>query len=291
MSPNVISRAAPLRRAKAVLFYQHLAERDWDAIARMLAPDVMVHSPVVGRGRDLALEAAKRCFAADEDVPPQPEPTFAVVDGTTVTTCYAMPQTQPDGSTIDFFWMDTVRVENERIVEWWPSINDAAPTQLSWIPPTQPSGAPSAGADRDAMKKIAVDFYRYVFDSEDASAVGRYVTDDYLQHSRHMPSGRVGLEALVSSIFPDGPRETPDQMTLVPTVLAAEGDIVVQGGTLRQRSGAGAATTTYYPYIVYDAYRIRNGKIAEHWSGVNPAAPPIHGDSSPEGEEGGPAKP
>lgn len=286
MKPDVIPGSAQSRRARATLFYRRLAERDMDAVAGMLAADVLVHSPVVGRGKDLAFEAAKRCFAPSGNVPAQPEPCFAVADGTTVTTCFAMPQTQPDGSTVDFFWMDTVRIEDDLVVEWWPSINDVAPTQVSWVPcaPARQL-APADGYDRDEAKNLAVGFYRYVFDSQDASAVARFVTDDYLQHSRHMPSGLVGLEALVSSLFPDGPRTTPDPMTLTPTVLVADRDIVVHGVTLSQRTGS-ADTAAVYPYIVYDAYRVREGKIAEHWSGVNPAAPPVHGDPSPGHGEG-----
>lgn len=249
----------------------------------MVAPDVVVHSPAAGAGRGLALEAADRCFVPVDEAPPQPDPCFAVVDGTTVSTCYAMPQAQPDGSVIDFFWLDTVRVENELIVEWWPSINGAAPTQVSWTAPapatTRQNRDLDGGLSPSSMKQLAVDFYRRVFDSEDPSAVRDFVTEDYVQHSSHLPSGRAGLESLVSMLFPKGPRPTPDPMTLEPTILAAEGDIVVHGVTLLQRAGTRDSETPY-PYIVYDAYRVRGDKIAEHWSGVNPTAPPIHGDPS-----------
>ena len=38
-----------------------------------------------------------------------------------------------------------------------------------------------------------------------------------------------------------------------------------------------AALVASWPYYAYDAYRVKNGKLAEHWSGINKAAPPRHG--------------
>jgi predicted SnoaL-like aldol condensation-catalyzing enzyme len=59
---------------------------------------------------------------------------------------------------------------------------------------------------------------------------------------------------------------------LPPTLLVAEGDIVVMAASLPQPEPDDSSKR--YPYFLYNAYRLRNGKIAEHWGGVNKAAPP-----------------
>lgn len=262
-------------RAIVAAFHQGIGVGDRIAVADALAPDVRVHSPIPGTGRDLALLAAEHCFASHDTTPPPPDPCFSIVDGDIVATCYRMPQRTPGGDEAEFFWIDAVRVTEGQISEWWPSINQAAPTQLTWVAPDPAqAGVGVSSTPVEELRRLAIDFYRRVFDSEDADAVPRYVTEDYRQHAGHLPPGREGLQGLVSSLFPRGARPMPEPMTLQPVVLAAEGDVVVHGVQLWQRSDATAGT---YPYIVFDAYRVRDGKLSEHWSGVNPAAPPLHG--------------
>lgn len=266
-------------------FHRSLAAGDYDSVAGAIVEDVLVHSPAPGRGKRFALIAAERCFLRPESPSPQPHPCFSVIDGDVVGTCYRMPQSHPDGSATEFFWIDVARIVDGLLVEWWPSINEAASTQLTWTEPGAAAARPSkASLDPAGMKQLAIDFYRQVFDSEDASAVARFVTEDYKQHTGHVPPGRKGLEELANHLFPHGPRPMPEPMTLPPLVLAAEGDIVVHGVQLFQR-GNDADPMATYPYIVFDAYRVRDGKFAEHWSGVNPAAPPLHlgsPDNAPE---------
>lgn len=265
-------------RETAAAFHQSIAARDLDAVRDAVAGDVMVHSPLPGRGRELAQHAAERCFAVPATVLPQPRPCFSLLDGDVVATCYRMPQPRPDGSVAEFFWIDAARIAEGQIVEWWPSINEAAPPQLTWTERASAMARPPAkNLDPVDMKRLAVDFYRQVFDSEDASAVVRFVTEDYKQHAGHLMPGREGLEELARSLFPDGPRPRPEPMTLPPVVLVAEGDVVVHGVQLFQRP-AGAGAGVVYPYIVFDAYRVSGGRLAEHWSGVNPVAPPLHAD-------------
>jgi predicted SnoaL-like aldol condensation-catalyzing enzyme len=52
----------------------------------------------------------------------------------------------------------------------------------------------------------------------------------------------------------------------------AEGDLVVIAAAMPQPDGAGGA----YLRLLYDAYRVRDGLLAEHWSGIDPRNPPQH---------------
>lgn len=133
-------------------------------------------------------------------------------------------------------------------------------------------GNDQAQLERD--KYLVREFYRRVFDAQNAAAVKDFVTEDYKQHSSHMPSGRQGLENFVRAVFPNGPVAEPDEMRMPPAFIVAEDDMVVVAAYLPQPDPDRPGAT--YDYFVFDAYRIRDDRLAEHWSSVNKIAPPKH---------------
>jgi predicted SnoaL-like aldol condensation-catalyzing enzyme len=126
-----------------------------------------------------------------------------------------------------------------------------------------------------ANKQLVIDFYRHVFDAFDPSAVKDFVHEGYVQHCRHMPAGRAGLEQFVARIAGGHPplpvRET---MANAPAFIVAEDDIVAIGGSLPQPDPERPGE--FYDYFIVDTYRVRDGKLAEHWSSINKIAPPKH---------------
>lgn len=271
-------------KALVLDFYRRVFwKQDVAAVREFCAADVRVHAPDGGQGLAAMEQSVRETFApsapASPGGAPMPEPALAVADEDIVVVCFSMPQPEPHdpGATFDFFSFDAYRVREGEITERWPSINRAAPTQLSWetwgdgIPRPRPS---AHGPDPDRAKHLAVDFYRQVFDGQNAEAAKHFVTDDYQQHGRHYPQGRPGLENLLTQLFPSGPRPAPESMTLPHVLLAAEGDIVVTAGLLPQPHPD--EPNRRYPYYVFTAYALRDGMLAEHWSGVSKAAPPQH---------------
>lgn len=126
-----------------------------------------------------------------------------------------------------------------------------------------------------ANKKLVVDFYRHVFDAMNPAAVGRFVHEDYVQHCRHMPAGRAGLEQFVARIAAGrDPLPVQDHLANPPAFLIAEDDIVAIGGALPQPDPERPGE--FYDYFIVDTYRVRDGKLAEHWSSINKIAPPRH---------------
>lgn len=257
--------------------------QDLDAVERFVTPDVRVQAPEVGEGLDAMVASVEETFApappAGADGATMPRPAILVADGDLVAVAFFMPQADPDrpGAVHDYFHFDAFRLHAGKLCERWPSINRAAHPTPSWT--TWGDGAvrprPSAcGPEPERAKRLAVAFYQEVFDSEDAAAAARFVTEDYHQHAAHYPQGRDGLERLLWRAFPNGPRPAPATLTLPHVLLAAERDIVVTAGLLPQPSPSGDGTR--YPYYAYTAYAIRDGMLSEHWSGVDKSAPPVH---------------
>lgn len=173
-------------------------------------------------------------------------------------------------ATYDFFGFHTFRIAEGRISERWS--NDAVGSAPSG------AGRPLAGATVEpgegdpATNKLRVaDFYRCVFDAQNAEAVRDFVTEDYRQHVRHIPTGRQGLEGFVRAAFPDGPVPTPANASIPPTILMGEGDLVVIAAVRPQPDGGGGT----YLRVLYDGFRVEDGLLAEHWGGVDPSNPPV----------------
>lgn len=169
-------------------------------------------------------------------------------------------------SAYDYFGFHTYRFQAGDVVEQWS--NDVAGSSTPGGGRAVPDRVPArigVGTPSTNKKRVS-DFYRCVFDAHNPGAVKDFVHQEYHQHSRHLPPGRAGLVALVAETFPDGPIPTPDEPSIPPSILMGEGDLVVIAGALPQPDGAGG---TYLRYL-YDAYRVGDGYLREHWSGVDP---------------------
>ncbi len=88
-----------------------------------------------------------------------------------------------------------------------------------------------------------------LFQRHDASAVDRLYTDDYIQHNPKIPQGQVALRGIVETLSPSVHYE--------PGLIVAEGDLVAIHGRIRGWADM--------PQVVVDIFRVRGGKLAEHW--------------------------
>lgn len=213
-----------------------------------------------------------------------PVPVFTVAEDDLVTVCRYLPQPEPadPGGTYDFFSFTTCRIRDGKVAECWPNTHKYVPLRQPPDPAvgrdrvTQPGHVGATGLE--ANKRLVRDFYERVFGALDPGAVSDFVAEDYHQHAAHMPQGRGGLEEFVAGLAATGPRPSGPARAAAPpepAVLLAEGDIVVIAACLPQPEPDGAGGS--WPYYAYDAYRVKSGKLAEHWSGINKAAPPQHG--------------
>ena len=99
-------------------------------------------------------------------------------------------------------------------------------------------------------KALVLEAFDTLFNKRDYKAAERYWSQNYLQHSAHIPPGREGLFDLVKTL-PAGHRHESG-------VTAAEGDFVFVQSRF---SGNGQPRAL----ITIDIVRIDDGVLAEHW--------------------------
>jgi predicted SnoaL-like aldol condensation-catalyzing enzyme len=122
--------------------------------------------------------------------------------------------------------------------------------------------------------QIVLDAFDALFNKRDYAAAERFWSPNYIQHSAHIPPGRVGLFELV--------RALPASLRYENHVVAASGDFVLLHGRF---SGHGRPAA----WIAADIVRMERGVLAEHWDVLQDEATlaqsrsglPMFGDSFP----------
>jgi predicted SnoaL-like aldol condensation-catalyzing enzyme len=99
-------------------------------------------------------------------------------------------------------------------------------------------------------KALVLEAFNTLFNKRDYEAAARFWSDNYIQHSAHIESGREGLLRLI--------RELPDTLRYEHALIVAEDDYVVVHGRF---SGIGRPTA----WIAVDVVRIEDGRLVEHW--------------------------
>ena len=99
-------------------------------------------------------------------------------------------------------------------------------------------------------KTLVLTAFDTLFNKRDYLAAEPYWSPAYVQHSAHIPPGRVGLFDLVRSL--------PGTLRYENHVIVAEGDYVIAHGCF---SGHGRRRS----WIAADIVRFEDGKLAEHW--------------------------
>jgi predicted SnoaL-like aldol condensation-catalyzing enzyme len=127
-------------------------------------------------------------------------------------------------------------------------------------------------ATEKANLKLVLDWWREGLVAGHSEVVPKYFNEDVVQHNPNFPQGRAAIEALVKRRTPVNPIPAtlpPDRM---PAKAFAKGDYVV---LIWDREAPDPADPSKkYAYNDFDAFRIQNGKIQEHWDGAtkNPPA-------------------
>jgi predicted SnoaL-like aldol condensation-catalyzing enzyme len=102
----------------------------------------------------------------------------------------------------------------------------------------------------EETKALVLKAFDTLFNKRDYTKAAEFWSDNYIQHSAHIPPGREGLFNLV--------RNLPDTLRYENAHIMAEGDYVMLHGRF---SGHGRPRS----WIAADIVRMKDGRLAEHW--------------------------
>lgn len=108
-------------------------------------------------------------------------------------------------------------------------------------------------SNRDLVAKA----HHELFSLRDTSALDRYFSADFIEHSPLVADGLSGLRELVQSC---------PQLRHEARRVLCDGDLVALHGRF--------VGLDEQPLVGFDLYRVREGKIVEHWDGLVPEAAP-----------------
>jgi predicted SnoaL-like aldol condensation-catalyzing enzyme len=108
-------------------------------------------------------------------------------------------------------------------------------------------------------KEIALEVLRRAFIERDPTVVDQYFAPNYRQHNPRIPDGPSAIAKMIPTLT---------ALKYEPGMAVAEGDLVMVHG---RYTGWGPK-----PMIAVDIFRVKDGKVVEHWDvlqdEVSPAA-------------------
>ena len=111
------------------------------------------------------------------------------------------------------------------------------------------SAACASAATPGSNQKLVLKAMTELFVKRDVSAVGRYWSKNYTQHNPEIPNG--------SEELPEVVKKLPESFKYEPGLVAGSGNIVMIQG---RYTGWGPK-----PLIIVDIFRVKGGKLVEHW--------------------------
>lgn len=115
-------------------------------------------------------------------------------------------------------------------------------------------------------KKIVTDFYRLVFEPRNPDLIEQYIAPDFVEHNPTIEGGRDGLVKFMKALPRPASDDILPELRNPPAYIVAEGDLVTF--IFKQSSPDPKDKTKSYERFTFDMFRVKNGKIVEHWDGA-----------------------
>ncbi|MBS0355830.1 MAG: nuclear transport factor 2 family protein [Proteobacteria bacterium] len=119
----------------------------------------------------------------------------------------------------------------------------------------------SADPRQAANKRLVYDFWREVFEGGHLELADKYLAESYIQHNPRVPTGRAGFVEFFGKVAKPKPIEARVRTPIVSIV--AEGELVLLSFVREYPDPREAGKT--YTSTWFDLFRVRDGRILEHW--------------------------
>lgn len=153
---------------------------------------------------------------------------------------------------------DIFRFQGGRIAEHWDVAQDVPEPSANGNDMFSTISRPQTSRPGPAWltsynKKLVTKAFDRLLVQKDLSAIDKYWGPEYHQHNPNIPDGVEGVKAGLGAYFQQFP-----QLSVSPKRVIAEGDLVaVHSHYVNAPGERGQA--------IIDLFRVRNGKIVEHW--------------------------
>ena len=224
--------------------------RDVSAVERYWGSTYLQHNPTIADGLDDLPKVIKALPATFKY-----EPGVIVADGDLVMIHGRYTGWGPKPMVV----VDIFRVKDGKLVEHWDVMQEEVPAASTKSGRPMFPVAPSAragdeqGVNKDLVSKAMTE----LFVNRDVSAVERYWGSTYLQHNPTIADGLDDLPKVIKAL--------PATFKYEPGVIVADGDLVMIHG---RYTGWGPK-----PMVVVDIFRVKDGKLVEHWDVMQEEVP------------------
>jgi predicted SnoaL-like aldol condensation-catalyzing enzyme len=124
------------------------------------------------------------------------------------------------------------------------------------------ASAQSPLSQTERNKALVLDFWRVVFQAQNAEAANNYLAEDYIQHNPNVKSGRAAFIDFFGKIWKQ-PKPVEATLKNPPALVIAEGDLVTL--VWKRLRPEPTDTTKRYEAFWFDVMRVKDGKLVEHW--------------------------
>jgi len=121
------------------------------------------------------------------------------------------------------------------------------------------------GFGPERNKQVVRDFYEAVFVNHDLDALDQFMQDDYIQHNPDVAQRKAGFLEFHRGLF----AAIPDMRSTINMMLAEDDMVFVFNTMTGNHTGYGflhyPPTNNQVRFDAVDMYRLRDGKVCEHW--------------------------
>jgi predicted SnoaL-like aldol condensation-catalyzing enzyme len=262
---SIASPKENLNRAVVLGFYAALNRGDLGHLDRVVRPDLVQHYPAIADGRSAFRAYHAELRKQNPNLRFTVKRTIAQNDLVVVHSHFVGKPGDAGVAKVNLF-----RLDRGMIAEHW-ELNEAVRPQgigndmFSTLSSPRTSQSLPFATDTESARLGRAAFDEIVNQPDDdlrLKALDRYIGDNtYYQHFPDVPNGTEALQQFLHAAY----AAQPDYRANVKTVVA-EGDLVAVFVHLEKlfdmENGVGA-----------DLYRVRDGKLLEHWAVIEPTPP------------------
>ncbi|MBX9392969.1 ester cyclase [Streptomyces sp. TRM72054] len=242
------------QKAVTVRVLKGLFERgDTGVVDRYVRPDYIQHNPLAPDGAEalkkLGTDLHQRFPDAKYDI------KRVISEGDLVLVHSNVVMTPGERGTAVF---DIFRFQGGKIAEHWDVVQNVSEASANGNDMFSTESWPRTGQPGPAWlteynKKLVTKAFDELMVHKDLSAIDRYYGPEYHQHNPTVPDGVEGAKAGLGGLF-----EALPQLEVSRKRVIAQGDLVAVHQHFVEAPGARGQA-------IVDLFRVRNGKIVEHW--------------------------